>query len=360
MMPDAARELRLRLDDARALCVALGLQMAPRASAQQAMVCCPEHAENTPSCSVRVAKDGTIAVRCHGCGWSADALGLIAQVRSLNVEREFSEVLRAAAHIAGPSVTTCEPRHARAHREPETIGEETYDRIWTHVLDACSPTRSVAPNVAGYLTWRGIFADADAVGIRGLPSRADTLLASLFSTFERHHLERAGVLRQGLEVLDWLAWALCIPWRDRFGRITCVQRRRIDDGRPKYRSPAGRAPRAPFGVELLKDALAFHGPDAEVVVVEGALDCLARRRIARHQSERAAVIGVYSASSPTVGLPVDLLSGRRIVLALDNDAAGEAACSRIADALRDVAAELVRERPECGKDWLEALSGDVA
>jgi hypothetical protein len=55
-----------------------------------------------------------------------------------------------------------------------------------------------------------------------------------------------------------------------------------------------------LGVDLLAAALAALGPDAEVVIVEGAIDYLARRRIARHRDERPAVIGVYSASSPCV------------------------------------------------------------
>ena len=54
------------------------------------------------------------------------------------------------------------------------------------------------------------------------------------------------------------------------------------------------------------------------MIVEGALDCCARRRIARAQNERAAVIGVYSASSPDSGLPLDLIQGRRVALALDS------------------------------------------
>ena len=78
MSADHARELRLQLNDARALAAALGLQTAPRATARQALVLCPFHGEHTPSCSVRLAKDSTISVRCHGCGATGDALSLIA------------------------------------------------------------------------------------------------------------------------------------------------------------------------------------------------------------------------------------------------------------------------------------------
>ncbi len=97
-----------------------------------------------------------------------------------------------------------------------------------------------------------------------------------------------------------------------------------------------------------------------MVFVEGALDCLARRRIARARNERAAVLGVYSASTPCEGLPLDLLSGRRVVLALDDDEAGERACDALGSALHGVARELVRERPEGAKDWGQALTQGAA
>jgi DNA primase len=361
-MSDTARDVRALLSNARALALALGMRIAPRASTRQATVCCPWHDENTPSCSVRLAKDGTLAVRCHGCGATGDALGLIAQVHRLNLDSDFPEVLRRAAELAGaPGLVDVAPLGPKKTRAPESQSEETYHAIWSYVQEACAPMRSVAPNVAAYLAWRKIFPDAEAAGCFGLPTDSRALIVSLLSTFERTDLEQASILRRGQDTIDWRDYSLVIPWKDRFGRINCAQRRRITDGEPKYLSPRGRSPRAPFGVELLADALAYHGRDAEIVIVEGALDCCARRRIARAQNERAAVVGVYSASAPDIGLPLDLIQGRRLVLALDGDRAGEEACAKIAAVVQGVASELIRERPpEESKDWLDALNGGTA
>jgi DNA primase len=173
-----------------------------------------------------------------------------------------------------------------------------------------------------------------------LPRDGRDLCASLLSAFERADLEAAGVLRRGHDALDWPAWSLLIPWRDRFGRIACIQRRHLGDVKPKYRFPSGRSPVAPFGADILADALGYLGPDASIVVVEGALDCLARRRIARARGESVAVLGVASATTPTVGLPLDLLAGRRVVLALDRDEAGARGRDALGAALAGVAAEL--------------------
>jgi DNA primase len=356
---DVARAIRERLNDARALAGALQLPTAPRASARQAFVCCPWHQENSPSCSLKLREDGTISVHCFGCDQRGDAYTLIAKVRGLDLVGDFQEVLRAAADIANaPALAPVEV--AAKPVEHEGVNDETYHGIWSWLLEALSPLRAIAPQVANYLDGRCIGADAEAVGVRGLPRDGRELAASCLAVFERADLEGAGVLRQGLDTLDWPAWRVLVPWRDRYGRITCVQRRRLDDGRPKYLSPKGRSPRAPFGVELLAGALDCMGPRAEVIVTEGAFAALARRKIARHGDERAAVIGVYSASTAAAGMPMDLLEGRRVVLSLDRDGAGESAREKLAALIEPVAGEIVHERTQGAAvdagDVLEAAS----
>ena len=354
-MIDRAKELRDRLADARALAGALGLEVAPRSTPRQSMILCPAHGERTPSCSVRLAKDGTLQVRCHACGWSADALGLIARVRGLD---DFRDVLREAAEIANaPGIIQALEHRPERIAEPDEVSGEDYDAIARALLDACTPLVEAAPDVARYLDGRGLLAEAIAAGVRGLPADRHVVARALLATFDRAKLERASILRPGLDAIDWPAWRLLVPWADRFGRIKCLQRRRIDDGTPKYRSPRGRSPRAPCGVEHLGAALASFGADAEVIITEGALDALARRHIARVRGERAAIVGVYSAASPAAGLPLDLLKGRRVVIALDADEAGDRAAIVLARELADVAGDLVRERPRGAKDWAEMVRG---
>jgi DNA primase len=356
---DRANQLRRLppLNDPRALCAALDLGTDSHDRQRQAAgltVRCPRH--GGVSCSVTRGPDGTVRVRCFGCEWTGDALDLVAVARGVDRHRDFRHVLAEAASLTGRDLGES---NETSSKRPDGMSDEDYHAIWTFTLETLSPLTEHAWHVAKYLHARAVFEEAEAVDVRGLPRDPRPLVASLLATFDRTKLEAVGVLRADLDVLDWAAWALCIPWRDRFGRITCVQRRRLDDGRPKYRFPRGRAPRAPFGVDLLADALNFQGPDAEVIFVEGALDCLARRRIARERGERATVLGVASASDPCAGLPVDLLANRTILLALDNDQAGEQACAKIAHALRDIVRRFVRARPVGAKDWGEALAGVV-
>lgn len=98
---DEVRELRRRLSDPARIVHALGLGKGARVQPRGIMVRCPVHDDSTASCSVRVAKDGTIQARCHGCQWSGDVLGLIAVVRGLDPGRDFRRVIEEAARLAG-------------------------------------------------------------------------------------------------------------------------------------------------------------------------------------------------------------------------------------------------------------------
>jgi hypothetical protein len=147
---DRAREIRERLTDAKALCAALGCKIAPRSSAPQATILCPSHGERTPSCSVRIGNDGTLAVKCHACGWTADALGLIKAVEGIS---DFADILTRGAELANaPGLAVPVVSNHQRERTQEGISDETYHSVWTFALDALSPMREVAPHVADTLT----------------------------------------------------------------------------------------------------------------------------------------------------------------------------------------------------------------
>lgn len=357
-----ARDLRSSgvLADPRELVRALGLEQGAVRQARGVVIRCPAHDDRSPSCSVRIAGDGTVAVRCHACNFTGDALHLVAIAHGLDARRDHVRVLELAAELAGrPAPARRDER--REPRDENAVDDETYHTIWTHVLERCALGR--ARRVAAYLDDRAVYADAEAVGVRGYPDDSRNLVHGLLAVHDRKALEQCGVLRSGHDAFpgakvngtwrEGVEWCVVIPWRNRYGRIDFVQRRRLDSDKPKYLSPSGRSPRAPFGIELLAEALpnldrwlATQGTTdlAEVIVTEGALDCLARRALARRRGELAAVIGVYSAGSPDAGLPLDLLTGRRVVLALDNDPSGDKAAVKLHSILAPVARELVRER----------------
>ena len=169
-LTDDVREVRYALGDAWKLCDALGLLDGPRSYQRQArglLVRCPWHDERTPSCSVYRGDDGTIAVRCHGCGASGDALSLVAIVSGLDARRDFRAVLEEGARIAGIRLASLDgssssaPRPVRAPRPPAPrddgpapLGDDAFAELADALLELCPVAGE--PDVHAYLEGRGI------------------------------------------------------------------------------------------------------------------------------------------------------------------------------------------------------------
>ncbi len=184
--PDYAREIRYALTDARALCDALGLLARGKWSKQPrgVIVACPWHDDRSPSCSVRVAKDGTISAKCFSCDQSGDALALIAQVRGISLTREFPAVLLEAAELAGlhaiahelrTGAPSAEARQPAALPPVSTEPERDYPArsevlaLWERAGDVSDDHEAAA-----WLRSRGMdrFAVAGADVVRCLPPKA--------------------------------------------------------------------------------------------------------------------------------------------------------------------------------------------
>lgn len=96
---DHAAELRRDFSDPKLVAEKLGLKVQQRGGGY-VLVCCPNHAERTGSCSLH-RREGTLAVKCHGCDWSGDVLTLVAKVHGLDVRVAFRDVLAITAELAG-------------------------------------------------------------------------------------------------------------------------------------------------------------------------------------------------------------------------------------------------------------------
>jgi DNA primase len=370
--PDHVVQIRRALIDPRWLCEALGLLDGYKPGRQAnggLLIRCPVHADRTPSCSVRLGADGTIAVKCQGCGWSGDALTLVAAAHGLDVKREFLTVLQEAGALAGVEVTPgarrsprpTETRSLRALQPAAGLADDAFDRLATSLLEAAPLDGPEARDVAAYLEGRGLLEEASRDGWGGLPQGAAQRL--LVERLAKEHgaeaLALSGLVRQddrGRPQLDRLSWPhhrLVIPYRSPgvAGVIATLQRRRLDPGDPRYVGTPGRPAPWPYGAELADDA----GPDTAIVYVEGAADVLASRAL--FQAERLDRIAL--------GVPglqnwrrewARFARGRVAIIALDADSAGEAAVQSVASELRAAGALGVkRSRPVRGKDWADMV-----
>lgn len=379
MNHDTARLVRQHLDDARALCDRLGL-LAGRfgrdwqRQSRGVMVLCPWHDERTPSCSVVRGSDGTVAVRCHGCGATGDALSLVAAALNLDDVRDFPEVLREAAHLAGIHLDDgpdgWKPRAPPPRPPPppdiEPLDDATFGELARVVLDGCSLLAPEGRDVARYLNDRRLGRLALDDGWGALPGGVPELEAlrgrCVAAVGEDAWIRSGLAVRSGRRRGAWV-WSthrLVIPWRGPDGRVHSLQRRCLGpapEGVGKYIFPSGRAPRWPYGAE----AVAAGGDVGTVAFVEGATDVLALRAICRQHGVAVDVLGLPGAQSwkgPRGAAWAAMARGRVAVLALDVDEKAKArehvaaACDAM---VRDLGAagalRIDRWEPQGSKDW---------
>lgn len=365
MTPDEQRvqDVRRALADPMRLVQALGLHERAQRQARGLTIRCPWHRpDRNPSCSVIRADDGTIAVHCFSCGESGDALTLIAKVHGLDVRRDFRGVLAVAATIAGMHATAAELEQPWT---PPTIDDARFHAIATELVERCPFDRE--DDVLGYLDRRVLIVMGTQARLFALPApdKQAPLVAELVELFGGEDLARAGLLRrtdEGAVRLDRFAYPanrLGIPWRDRAGHIQTIQRRLIAD-RPgaskKYVFPAARRPAFPFGVEQLAGAAAT----TRIAFVEGALDALAVRLLARRDGLDLVALGLPGAQSWRAEW-AELARGHEAILALDADRAGEEPLEKIARDLRAAGATAIdRWVPKGARDWAELVERGAA
>jgi len=355
------RDVRRALSDPVKLCAALGLvERWTQRQAGGVTIRCPWHDERNPSCSVTRAADGTVRARCFACGASGDALTLVARIHGLDVRRDFRGVLAVAATIAGMHGVCAD---LEVPRERSVLDDATFHAVASELVERCP--FDAENDVLHYLDRRVLLVAGAQARLFALPApeRQGGLLTDLARLFSPEALALAGLVKRGDDgrpVLGRFVWPVHrvgIPWRSPDGRIQTVQRRRLNDGERKYVFPSGRAPRFPFGVE----AMAWAGPDTQLVFCEGAFDALALRLLARRDGHDLFALGLPGARGWRSEW-ASLASGRVALVALDPDAAGLEAREAVkADLFGAGARRVLRFQPRGGaKDWAAYVEGLAA
>jgi DNA primase len=139
--------------------------------------------------------------------------------------------------------------------------------------------------------------------------------------------------------------AVVFPLRDRAGRVVAASGRYLDGRLPKTRV-AGDRKLGVFATPGVWDAPA----EAALVVVEGPADALS---LAECDVPAVALVGT---AAP--GWLRSAAAFRRVVVALDADAAGDQAAEGLLRELAPFARSVERLRPSAGKDWNDALLAD--
>lgn len=289
--------VREALNDPEELARALGLcEGAPRRDVGEwwhegpgVIVRCPLHGGR--SCHVFQGRDGGVGWTCYGCNEKGDALSLVAAVEGLDTRRDFAQVLQHAARIAGVAIDTgTSERAPRAPRpappprrtQPERLDDVAFARVAAVLLSdpataldgetrpACGECGACA---RCYLDGRALLPGALADGWRELPADEPgqrALVTRIVAAVGRETWERSGLARKSdPSRFVWTRNRLVIPWRDRAGRVTALQRRLIGTAHEgEHRYVQAGIVRDPYGAHRLRDG-------APVAFVEGAADVIA-------------------------------------------------------------------------------------
>ncbi len=312
-MSTVTDEIKSRVD----LVELIGRTVALKRVGQYYQGLCPFHSEKSPSFYVRPQ---TQSWHCYGCGKWGTAFDWLMEREHL----EFGEALRTLAALTGVQLPE---RHSPA--------EDDHARRLSTILERSQTFYSgLFWGVAGqrardYMSRRGLNEETlRAFGIGYAPAAGNGLL---------HYLEKDGYSEQELQAAgiigvtdnegrpyDFFRDRVLFPIRDTQGRPIAFGGRALDDATPKYLNS--------------RDTLLFHkqetlfafdqarkpmGQDRQVVIVEGYMDAAMA-----HQHGYRNVVATLGTAVTDRHLRLLRRQVDEIVLALDADAAGQAATWR--------------------------------
>jgi len=280
---------------------------------------CPFHSEKTPSFVVFAE---TQTWHCFGCGAGGDVFSFVMRHENM----EFGEALRLLAERAGVAL---QPR-----REGEEAAGKLKDRLrkinalaaeYFHYLLLNSPDGAQARD---YVTKRGISDETRELFQLGYARDDWQALGNHLTSkgYSWSDLLEAGLVleRQGGGYYDRFRGRLIIPIRDVRGHVVGFGARALDDSLPKYLN----SPQTPifdkssvlYGIDRAKAAIREQG---FAVIVEGYMDVLMA-----HQYGRGNVVASMGTALTEKQIRVIKKLTRKLVLALDADAAGDQATLR--------------------------------
>ena len=273
---------------------------------------CPFHNEQTPSFVVFPDRQ---TWRCFGaCAAGGDLFSFVARTENT----DFSGALRLLAAQAG--VRLEERRERAAEGNPLYATNDAAQQFFRQAYNADRGAQARA-----YAEGRRIGEEAVArFGLGYAPSSGAELLRSLGALgFAEETLFAAGLALRAENgpPRDMFRGRLMFPLRDEDGRVAGFAGRSLDGSSPKYintpQTPVFDKGRMLYGLDRARDAIAAEG---EAVVVEGYMDV-----IAAHEQGGRNVVASMGTALTEAQVALVKARAKKVVLALDADAAGQEA-----------------------------------
>ncbi len=283
---------------------------------------CPFHSNTRTPAFVVFPESGTW--RCFGqCNEGGDIFTFVMKKEGV----DFSQALQILAQKAGVTLKPLTPEQAAEREEYEGLRAILEDAVtfFRHQL----LNTEAGKQAWEYLRRRGLRDETlEAFGIGYAPNRWDALLQHFSAKgVERQALLQVGLVSEGQDgrLHDRFRHRILFPIRDEQGRMAGFGARILDpQDMPKFlnspQTPLFDKGRLLYGLDLARRAIRAQD---QAVVVEGYLDV-----IALHQAGFANVVSPMGTALTEHQLYLLKRFTKRLVLALDADAAGEKATLR--------------------------------
>lgn len=324
---------------------------------------CPFHAERTPS--FHVSRERQIW-HCFGCDKGGDIFSFVMELEGMT----FPEVLKLLGARAGVVIPELRPtpQHVVDAKESLVQIHATAQKFYAAVLRE----HPEAAEARAYLTERGITPELiEKFGIGYAPDRWDALVQFLGGRgVTRSALVDSGLglkKKSGEGLIDRFRHRIMIPLSDPVGtvvgftaRIMKTQGQTTTPDAPKYmNSPESviyKKGEMLYGLHLAKTAIRTARC---VIIVEGNLDV-----VSSHKASVEHIVASSGTALTEAQLRILARYTKRLVFALDEDAAGFAAAKRVLEIARvkfpDLEVRCLIIPKEFGKDPDEVVQKDPA
>lgn len=334
MSRDAVTEIRERLDIVELINGYTPLKKTGRSFKGL----CPFHQEKTPSFVVFPDSQN---FHCFGCGKGGDLFTFVMEIEKL----DFREALRELAAKAGVSLdTTPGVAPEKDERRQKLLAALDFAATYYHDRLLNSPAGEAGRKLALDRGLDDRMIERFRLGFA--PAGWDNLGPLLRNrNIDTEIAIEAGLLQRredGSGTYDRFRNRFMFPIADRDGAIVGFGARAMGDDQPKYLN----SPQTPlfdkssilYGLNLAKEAIRSQD---QVVIVEGYMDAIAAHQFG-HENAVAAMGTALTESQ--VGL-IKRFS-KRIVLALDSDAAGQMATLRSLESMPNALDHVDRPIPD--------------
>ncbi|MBI5666669.1 MAG: DNA primase [Chloroflexi bacterium] len=320
-----ADEIKTKLD-----IVAYIQQYAPLKKAGRTFkTTCLFHNEKTPS---MIVNPDTQTFKCFGCGVGGDILTFAQKYHGWS----FSEALQELGKLAGVEVHRQTPEQKAQGERLDALRGLLKTAADAYHEALINPQTDDARAALHYATQKRGFTDETIrrFGIGYAPPGWHNLLNHLKEIgYSEEQILEAGIATKNDRgnVYDRFRHRLMIPIRDERGRVVGFGARALDpDDNPKYlnspQTPLFDKSRTLFALDVAKSAIR----DTETaVIVEGYVDA-----ITAHQAGFTNVVAQMGTAMTDTQLKTLARSAKKIILALDSDAAGQNATLRSLEVAR--------------------------